>query len=58
MISGGDLVDGCVAQNMMNTCSEVQYYLNVNIMVIFEYHSNIIAAALGLENLPPSKKSE
>ena len=35
----------------MDTFSEARYYLNVNIIVIFDHHSNIIAAALGLETL-------
>ena len=42
-------MDGCLVQNTMNTFSEARYYLNVNIMVIFDHHSNIIAAALELE---------
>ena len=32
------------------------YVLNVNILVSFDHHSNIISAALGLEALLPSKK--
>ena len=37
----------------MDTFSEACYYLNVNILVrlSFDHHSNIIAAALGLEGL-------
>ena len=42
-------MDGYLVQNTMNTFSEAKYNLNVNIMVIFDYHSNIIGAALGLE---------
>ena len=45
---------GCLVQNT-NTFSDARYYLNVNMMVIFEHHSNIIAAALGLDTLLPSK---
>ena len=41
----------------MNTFSEALYYLNVNSMVIFDHHSDIIAAALGLETVLPSKNS-
>ena len=33
----------------MDTFSEALYYLYVNILVSFDHHSNIIAAALGLE---------
>ena len=39
----------------MDTFSEVWYYLNVNVLVSFDHHSNIIAAALGLEDLLPSE---
>ena len=42
-------MDGCLVQNTMHTFSEARYYLNVNIMVIFDNYRNIIAAALGLE---------
>ena len=44
-------MDGSLVQNTMDTFSEARYYLNVNIMVIFDQYtcSNIIAAALGLE---------
>ena len=38
---------GCFVQNTMNTFSEAQYYLSVNMMVIFDHHSNMISAALG-----------
>ena len=41
-------MDGCFVQNTMNTFSEARYYLNVNIMVMFDHHSSMIAAALGL----------
>ena len=41
-------MDVCLVQNRMNTFSEDRYYLNVNIMVIFDHHSNIIAAAIML----------
>ena len=37
-------MDGCLAQNTMNTFLETRYYLNVNIMVIFDHHSNINVA--------------
>ena len=50
-------MDACLVQNTMNTFSEARYYLNVNITPIFDYHSNIITAALGLEALLPSKNS-
>ena len=40
----------------MDTFSEAWYYLNVNILVSFD-HSNIIAAALGLEVPLPSDNS-
>ena len=43
-------MDGCLVQ-----FSEARYDLNVNIMVIFYHHSNIVAAALGLETLLPIK---
>ena len=41
-------MDGCLVQNTMNTFSEARYYmyLDVNIMVIFNHHSNAIAAEL------------
>ena len=42
-----------MVQSMMNIFSEARYYLNVTIMVIFDQHRNIIAAALGLETLWP-----
>ena len=48
-------MDVCLVQNTMNIFSEVRYYLSVNIMVIFDDLSNIIAAAFGLETLLPSK---
>ena len=43
----------------INIFSEVRYYpySNVNIMVIFDHHYNIIAAVLGLETLLSSKNS-
>ena len=50
-------MDVCLVQNTMNTFSEDRYYLNVNIMVIFDHLSNIIAAAFELETLLPSKNS-
>ena len=37
----------------MDTFSEALYYLNVNILVSIDHHSNIIVAALGLEALLP-----
>ena len=40
-------MDGCLVQNT-KTFSEARYYLNANTMDIFDHHSNIIAAALGL----------
>ena len=40
MISGGDSIDGCLVQNSTNTFSEGRYYVNVNIMVISDHHSN------------------
>ena len=42
-----------VEKNTINTFSEARYSLNVNTMVIFDDHSNIIVAALGLETLLP-----
>ena len=50
-------MDECLVQNMMNTFSEARYYLNVIIMVMFDHHSNIIAVAVGLETLLPSKNA-
>ena len=50
-------MNGCLVQNTMNTYSEARHYLNVNFMVIYYLHSNIIAAALGLEMFLPSKNS-
>ena len=50
-------MNGCLVQNTMNTYSEALYYINVNFMVIYDQHSNIIAAALGLEIFLPSKNS-
>ena len=50
-------MDGCLVQNTMNTFSEAQYNLNVNIMVMFDPQSNIINAALRSETLLPSKNS-
>ena len=47
-------MDGSFVRNMMNTFSEARYYLNVKSMVIFDHHSNIIAATLGLKTLLPS----
>ena len=44
-------------QNTMGTFSEARYYLNVNSMVIVDHHSSIIAAAMGLETVLPSKNS-
>ena len=38
-------MNGCLVQNTMNTFPEAQYYLNVNIMVIFDHLSDIITAA-------------
>ena len=46
-----------MVQNTMNTFSEARYYLNVNFMVIYDQHNNIIAAALGLETFLPSTNS-
>ena len=43
-----------MVQNTMLTFSEARYYLNVNIMVILDDHSNIITAAFGLETVLPS----
>ena len=47
---------GCLVQNTMNTFSEARYYLNINIMAIFDHHSNLIAAALELELYCPVKE--
>ena len=44
-------MDVCLVQNMMYTFSEARYYLNVNSMVIFDDHSNIMSAVLGFEFL-------
>ena len=44
-------------QNTINTFSEVCYYLNVNILIRFDHHSNIFAAAFGIETLLHSKNS-
>ena len=33
------------------------YYLLINIMALLDHHSNIIAAALGIETLLPGKNS-
>ena len=49
-------MDVCLVQSTINTFSEVRYYINLNIMVILDHLSNIIAEALGLETLLPSKK--
>ena len=48
---------GVFGQNTMNTFSEARFYLNINIMVIFDHHSNLIAAALELETLLSCKNS-
>ena len=48
-------MDVCLMPNTMNKFSKAQYYLNI--LVICDHHSNIIAAALGLETLLPSKNS-
>ena len=50
-------MDRRLVQNTLNTISEAGYYLNVNIIVIFDHHSNKIAAAFGLETLLPIKNS-
>ena len=50
-------MDGCMVQNTMDAFSEAGYFINVNIMVFFDHSINIIAAALGLETLLPSKNS-
>ena len=50
-------MDRCLVQNKMNTFSEARYYLNINTMVIFDHHSNLMAAALGLETSLSSKNS-
>ena len=50
-------MDGCLVQNTMNTFSEARHHLFVKIMVGFDHHSNIIAAALGLETVLPIKNS-
>ena len=41
----------------MDTFSEACIIFNVNILVSFDHHSNIVAAALGLEALLPSENS-
>ena len=50
-------MDGCLVQNTINSFLEAGYYISVNIMVIFDYHGNIIAEVLGLETALPSKNS-
>ena len=50
-------MEECSVQNTINTFSEARYNLNVNILVSFDHHSNIIVAALGLEILLPSMNS-
>ena len=42
-------MDGCLVQKTMNTFSEARFHLSVNIMFIYDHHSNIIAAVLGFE---------
>ena len=32
-------MDGCLVQNTMNSFTEARYYLNVNILVIFDHHN-------------------
>ena len=43
LISGGDKINGYFFRSVI--------YFNVNILVSFDHHSNIIAAALELEGL-------
>ena len=49
--SGGDKMDKYFLRSLI-----LSYY-HINILVSFAHHSNIIAAALGLEALLPSENS-